>query len=862
MKRLTLLLVSLISLSVSAQNISEPRLHLLENGLRIITVEDHSAPLVSAVWSAHVGDSAEPPDFAGNSHYLEHLLLFRGTEKYPKNQIGEWAAGRGGYFNGYTWYDYTAFVLMTAIDDLDGILDRHEQMMFHGSFSGQDFETEKKAVFEELRSGLDTPYGYIWRASPYHMYPEETFYSRSTIGTIETVQAASVERVREYYKSYYIPNNMTLAVVGDFDTDDLLQEIEQRFGAYPAGDVPESIYKPVAMKAGVNVLAEERDLGKAYFLMAVEGPRANSPEWFPYAVLSEYLAGGKTSVLYSDLVTEKELLDDISMGAYARRYAKGWQGIDGETEPGKAVAAVDALWQAVEGVKRSGVSDEDLDFARQRMLKTHWQSLDDINEVAESLAVADANGDYRLFADFEKRLNAVTTADVQAVARKYLTPSDFFLMAVFPPGEIPQDFAASIQANAEKLGRSSGSVASVKLESGATLLHEAKSGAPMESYTAAIRAGGRDGASAGVAEAVANMMVRETEQYSKNELQNLLDENGFTLAANTSRDGTYIRVQSPAGNSDRAMALLMDVLTNPAFSEGEWNDTRSEMIADLEGDKDQPRTVAADLLTRAVFAGTDYGRSNADELAALQEMSAKDLKQFWSRQYKANSIAVAYTGDASSAEIQAGLTPLAGLKGKSPSRDPIEVPAAEAITHVREEMPGKTQINLFITWHAPDIGSDDWILWQLAEKAMGGDLASRLWKLRQDEGLAYSVGMAGLNSTAQPLTAVYMATAGEKREAALAAIHREIARVQSGLSQEELDRVKASYLANLNRLDRTAARRSNRHAGWWISGFEANRRGQLTDVVGAATLEDVNRVIRDVLKPEKYVFVEAGAVGE
>ena len=131
MKRLTLLLVSLISLSVLAQNISEPRLHLLENGLRIITVEDHSAPLVSAVWSAHVGDSAEPPDFAGNSHYLEHLLLFRGTEKYPKNQIGEWAAGRGGYFNGYTWYDYTAFVLMTAIDDLDGILDRHEQMMFH-----------------------------------------------------------------------------------------------------------------------------------------------------------------------------------------------------------------------------------------------------------------------------------------------------------------------------------------------------------------------------------------------------------------------------------------------------------------------------------------------------------------------------------------------------------------------------------------------------------------------------------------------------------------------------------------------------------------------------------------------------------
>ncbi|MGI9271575.1 MAG: M16 family metallopeptidase [Woeseiaceae bacterium] len=862
MAKFLLPLLGFVALNAAAQNVGEPRLHVLDNGLRVVTVEDHSAPLVSAVWSAHVGDSAEPPDFAGNSHYLEHLLLFRGTEKYPKNEIGEWAAGRGGYFNGYTWYDYTAFVLMTAIDDLDGILDRHEQMMFHGSFSGQDFETEKKAVFEELRSGLDTPYGYIWRASSYHMYPEETFYSRSTIGTIETVQAATVERVREYYKNYYVPNNMTLAVVGDFDTDDLLHKIEQRLGSYPAGDVPDSIYEPVAMKSGVNVMAEERDLGKSYFLLAVDGPRANSPEYFPYKVLAEYLAGGKTSVLYSDLVTEKGLLDEVSMGAFARRYAKGWQGIDGETSSDEVEAAVDALWKAIEQVKRTGLSDEDLEFSRQRLLKTHWQDLDDINEVAESLAVADANGDYRLFADFEKRLSAVTAADVQAVAKKYLTPSDFFLMAVFPPGEIPADFAVNIKANAERLSAGSGSVVRTQLASGAVLLHEAKQSAPMESYTVAIHAGGKDGDSAGVAEAAANMMVRETATYSKNELQDLLDENGFTLSSSTSSDATYISVQAPAGNTDAAMALLIEVLTNPAFSASEWSDTRAEMIASLESSKDQPRWVAGDLLMGSVYAGTRYGRTNADELVALEEMSPKDLKTFWSRYYKAKAIAVAYTGGAAASQVQAGLAPLSKLKGAAPLRPPISVPAIEGVTHTPQAMAGKTQINLFIGWRAPEIGSDDWILWQLAEKAIGGDLAGRLWKLRQDEGLAYSVWLFGTNFVEQPLTTVYMATAGENREAALAAIHREVGRAQSGLSQEELDRVKVSYLAQLNRVDRTAARRSDRHAEWWISGFDVNRREHLTEVIGAATLQEVNRVIRDVLDPESYVFVEAGAIAE
>ena len=861
MRTLVVTLGLLAALNVSAQSVRAPRLHVLDNGLRIITVEDHSTPLVSAVWSAHVGDSAEPPDFAGNSHYLEHLLLFRGTENYPKNQIGEWAAGRGGYFNGYTWYDYTAFVLTASSVDLEGILDRHEQMMFHGSFSGQDFETEKQAVFEELRSRLDTPDGYLWMSSPYHMYPEETFYSRSTIGTIETVQAATVERVREYYKTYYIPNNMTLAVVGDFDTDDLLQRIEQRFGAYPAGEMPASRYAAVAMKPGVNVVVEERDIGKAYFLVAFEGPRANTPDWFPYVLLTEHLAGGKTSVLYSELVTETKLLDDLYMSDWPRRFPRGWQGISGETEPREVSPAVDAIWRELQEVGRSGVSESDMELARQRLLKKHWQMLDDPNEVAESLAVADAQGDYRLFADFQERLGRVTVADLQAVAHKYFTPDNFLLMALFPTGQAPENFAVGVKANAAQVGGTQGSVQSVALPSGVTLLYEARPGASMESYTAAIRAGKRDGGAAGVAEAVAKMMVRETGNYSKKELQEYLDRNGLSLEASVSSDAAYITVQAPTGSTETALALLTEVLGNPAFSAAEWEDTRAEMLAALESARDQPQTVVFDLLVKTVYEGTEYGRSDAEEMAGLKDLSAGDLKAFWHDYYRTEAVAVAYSGAAPREALEAGLVPLEGLKGKAPANRPIELPALAGVTYQPQPMPGKTQTNLCLAWHAPEITSDEWILWELAQKAIGGDLAGRLWKLRQDEGLAYSVWMLGTAFRDQPITTIYMATADEKRDAALAAIHREVGKLQAGIAQDELNRVKVSYLANLNRLDRTAERRSKRHAQWWIEGFGANRREQLSAVIDAATTEDVNRVIRDVIEPDSYVFVEAGAVG-
>ncbi|MGI9222734.1 MAG: M16 family metallopeptidase [Woeseiaceae bacterium] len=862
MKRLFLLITVFIATSATAQNVNAPRLHILDNGMRVITVEDRSNPIVSAVWTAHVGDSAEPRDFTGNSHFLEHLLLFRGTEKFPKNQIGEWAASRGGYFNGYTWYDYTAFVLMTSSADLDGILDRHAEMMFHGAFSGQDFETEKSAVFEELRSGQDQPFGYLWREVAYHMYPEETFYSRSTIGTIETVEAATVEQVSEYYKAYYVPNNMTLAVVGDFNTEDLLLQIEERMSAYPAGDIADTPYEVVPMKPGINVVTEERDVSKAYLVTTFEGPQASSPEWFPYLVLTDYLAGGNTSVLFTDLVTEKQLIDDIYMSNWPRRFAKGWQGISTETEVEKVIPAVDALWQNLAAVGNNGISDADLSFAKQRLLKQHWLQLDDVNEVAETLAIADAHGDYRLFSDFEARLAAVTAADVQAVAKKYLTPDRFFLMTLFPPGETPDNFAAQIRENASRVGASVGSIRETELDSGITLLHELKQGASMESYTAAIRAGSRYGDAAGLAEAVATMMGRETTTFGKLELQNYLAENGLELNTWVTSDAAFVSVQAPTGSSDVAMSLLTDVLTKPAFSEEEWTSAQSEMLSAIESAKDQPQAVVNDATVSAVFAGTAYGRSMDDEYAALQEIDAADLRDFYDDYYKASSIAVAYTGAAASDVVADGLSGLNALEGRAKSVKSIELDPVEGKTHVPRAMEGRQQTNLTIVWHAPDAGSDDLILWQLAVKAIGGDLAGRLWKLRQDEGLAYSVWMFSDVKSEQPISMIYMATAAEKRSDALAAIHREVARLQSGLTQDELDRVKVSFIANLNRLDRTAARRSNRHASWWSTGYGANHRERLTEVVAGASLEDVNRVIREVVDPENYIFVEAGAVGE
>lgn len=857
-----ILLLILLPASALAQSIQAPRLHVLDNGLRVITVEDHSNPLVSTVWSVHVGDSAEPPDFAGNSHYLEHLLLFRGTEKYPKNEIGEWVAGRGGYFNGGTWYDWTTYVIMSSVVDLEAALDRHEQMMFHAAFSGDDFETEKKAVFEELRSGLDTPYGYLFRAGSYHMYPEETYYSRSTIGSIETVQAATVERVRQYYEDYYVPNNMTLAIVGDIDTDAVIASVRSRFGHYVPAEVPDSLYEPVSMKPGINLVTEERNVGKAYFLMSFEGPRAGTPDFFPYLLISEYLAGGQTSLLRSQVIVEQQLLDDVYVSAWPRRYAKGWQAISGETESAEVADAVIAIWLLLEEVKRAGVPNKDFDFARKRLLTAHREALDDQYQVADELVTADAHNDYTLFSKYEENLAQVTLADVQTVANKYFSPQNFFLMSIFPPESIPENFEQDIRANAAALSESASGVQAPVLKSGVTLITETRPGAAIESFTVAIRAGDRAGDHAGLAEAVATMLTRETGARSKAELQNYVDEMGFGLNSWTNQDGAFISLQLPAGATAEAMRLLTEILTTPGFTENEWIATREEIIAALASATDRPRSVAWDMLNETVYEGTPYGRSMQQAQDALPSLTAADLKLFWKKNYRASAIGIAYVGGASATELARGFESLAGLRGDARAEAKINIdPFATALRRAKP-MAGKAQANLYMAWSAPELQSDAWVLWQLAQKAIGGDLAGRLWKLRQDEGLAYSVWLAGTTTRHEPLTYVYMATAGEKREAALAAIHREIGRARDGLTVEELERVKVSYLASMNRYDRTTARRTARQAAWWIQGHPAGRRADLERIIEGATLDAVNQVVRDVLDPDNYVLVEAGMVPE
>ncbi|MGI9523879.1 MAG: M16 family metallopeptidase [Hyphomicrobiaceae bacterium] len=872
MQKLALILFAVVApLVVSAQEISKPRLTVLVNGLRVVTVEDHTNPLVSAVWSVHVGASLDPPELSGMAHFVEHLISARGTEKFPGNSIPALVSQKGGFFDATTWYDATTYEIVLHSRELETILEIHEQMMFRAKlavtdFETTDFETEREAVFEEIRADEDLPHQYLVNAAPSRIYPADTFYSRSTIGTIEKVRAITREHVRRYYLNYYAPNNITLVLVGDFDTEKLLTSIASRFGRYKRKILPANIHDVISFKPGVTVVAEERDVAKAYFLAAFEGPSARSPDFVPLELLLTYLGDGRpTSLLHETLVRTQALLEGVRAMPERRRWGSGWQPFTGEGEPNKIAAGIDGLLSELARVRIGGISRERLALTKTRIINAHRLAVENRLTYATLLALGDALGHFELLSELEKHVASVTPEDIQIVAKKYLGPNRFFLMALFPKGETPQRFVADVMRSARRWGRLPDSrVVSRSLHDGVTLIHELRPGSKVSSITVAVKAGaGNDGALSGLSDATATMMRQRTRKRSRQQLQSYLDREGVVLSGETDEDGTTFSFVSPSANVDLIARLVREILSEPLFAPSSWNLERRLLIAKARLNMDRPQVVAERELLAQFYPHTSLGTRLGDRMKSLEQITTTDLVEFYRRHYRPERIAIAYVGPVSRDSVAALFSNRSAYNPSSPM-PAVETPRRISLDGVRRAtipMPGKRQVHLIWGWPGPSTTDDDWVLWLLAQKVFGEVETSRLWHLRQNEGLAYEVWCDSYEIGDQPIVMIYLAYAREKHAQVVKALAREIKKIrEGGLSRDELEWAKVSLITSLERTDQTAQQRSLQIASSWLRGFGIGRRAHLRRVISQATLSSVNRVIRETLSLDRLVQVEVGAV--
>jgi zinc protease len=417
----------------------EYKLTTLPNGLTVVLQEDHSAPIVHLQLWYHVGSKNERPGRTGFAHLFEHLM-FKGSKNVSAEAHTSMVASVGGQSNAYTTDDETVFWETVPAQYLPMILWLEADRMATLKVDKDTFTNEREVVKEERRMRVDNqPYGRLNEIiydQAFTVHP----YKHATIGSMKDLEAASVEDVRDFYRTYYVPSNATLALVGDFDSAQAMQLITQYLGRVPKAEreVPRDIPKePPQTKEKRVTLQQPWPLPAV--VVAYHITNDGNPDSYPLHIAAKLLSDGQTSRIYQKLVYEKQLAVAAFGSANLIEHPNLFYAV-AIVQPGKSPQEVtDVLIAELDRLRNEPISEHELQRTKNQFARDYVLGRESNQQKAQTLAhaivihndIKTADGEFDIFQN-------ITIADVQRVARTYFTPENRLVLTLMPSGKAGQ----------------------------------------------------------------------------------------------------------------------------------------------------------------------------------------------------------------------------------------------------------------------------------------------------------------------------------------------------------------------------------------------------------------------------------------
>jgi predicted Zn-dependent peptidase len=408
------------------------RVTVFDNGLTVLTLEDPTTPIASFQMWVKVG-SRDKTRYTGLAHLFEHMM-FRGSEHIAPEEHARLVNARGGSLNAFTSRDYTVYFEDVTSESLPLVIDLEHERVAHLDISEATLTKEREVVLEERRMRTeDSPMGRAYEAL-LALNWQASSYRWPVIGWRSDVESATVEVCREFFDTFYVANNIVIAIAGDFDTESTLAHLERTFGSLPAApDVPRSpTVEPV--QDGERRGVVHFDLRGPILAAAWHAPPTGSDDGEPLDVLSQILSDGRSSRLYRSLVYEAELALSAE-GGYWELDAAGVFLAFASVRPGESIDAVEQRFFAeIDRVKAEPVTEAELEKAKRQL------EVSLVNGLATNHALASRIGrDYATFGRIRpleerlERIRLVTAEDVQRVAQSYLLEEKRSVVHVVPP---------------------------------------------------------------------------------------------------------------------------------------------------------------------------------------------------------------------------------------------------------------------------------------------------------------------------------------------------------------------------------------------------------------------------------------------
>ena len=409
----------------------------LDNGLRVVLAEDHAAPTYAICVVYNVGSRDERPGKTGFAHLFEHMM-FQGSENVGKGEHFILIQNNGGGMNGTTNVDRTNYYQTLPSNQLDLGLFLEADRMRSLDISQENLENQRQAVKEERRLRYDNaPYGRTFEVLNQTAY-ENFGYQHSTIGSMEDLDAATLDDVRDFFKKYYAPNNAVVALVGDFDTKEALAKVEKYFGDIPPQPEPfELLVTEPEQKAEKRATVPDRLARVPRLDIAYQAPPGNMNDWYILSVMMDILGGGRSSRLYQRLVEQEKVAVSVS-GWITERRGPSLIQISATPRPGTDLAELERfIYDEIEKLQTDPPEDWEMETIRMQMERRQAQGMQ--STVGRAIAIAENTLFYRdpnLINTTPEKFRRVTKGLVRRAAALFLTEQKRTVVTTIPsPGD-------------------------------------------------------------------------------------------------------------------------------------------------------------------------------------------------------------------------------------------------------------------------------------------------------------------------------------------------------------------------------------------------------------------------------------------
>mgnify|MGYP001627277676 FL=1 len=850
--------------------------YVLDNGLTLIVHEDHKAPIVAVnVWY-HVGSKNEKPGKTGFAHLFEHLM-FNGSENFNDDYFQAMERIGATDLNGTTNEDRTNYFQNVPVSALDIALWMESDRMGHllGAVNQAKLDEQRGVVQNEKRQGENQPYGKVWELISKGTYPAGHPYSWTVIGSMEDLNAASLEDVHEWFKTYYGPNNAVLVIAGDVNTQEVYEKVKKYFGDIPPGPPIAKHQAWVAKMTGTKRQLMQDRVPQARIYKVWNIPQWGTKELTYLDLVSDVLGSGKTSRLYKRLVYDEQICTSVQVFASPGEIGSQFM-IIATAKPGIDLKKVEAsLDDELNKFLKEGPTEKELERVKTEFEASFIRGIERIGGFGGKSDILAQNQVFGGSPDYYKNvLNWVrnaTTSDLKTVSREWLSDG-VYILEVHPYPELK-----TIQSDVDRSKLpEQGTAPEIKfpdlqkaqLKNGLKVVLAERHSIPVINFNLIVDAGyaadqfGLPGTSKLAMEMIDEGTKKRTALQISEELALL----GASLGSGSDLDVSFVSLSALKNRLDESLDIFADVILNPSFPEEDFNRMKAQTIAAIQREKVTPTSMALRVFPKILYGDNHaYGNpmtgSGTEE--SVKKITREDLIKYHQTWFKPNNSTLVIVGDITLDEIVPKLEKLfdSWKPGTVPVKNISEVSHKEKPVVYILDRPGSLQSVIFAGHIAPPSNDPDDIAIEMMNTIFGGAFTSRInMNLREDKHWSYGASSFLMGARGQRPFVVYASVQTDKTKESMIEIKKELEQMVSTKppTEEELNKNKQNEILALPGSWETMRAVLGSIVTIVKYNLPDDYYKNYPNKLRSLSLNDVQRATEKVIKPDRLIWVVVG----